>query len=184
MTNMKIPKTEFKNIIKECLKELINEGALDHMVGGMVGERAGMVQQQVALNDPRVRMAAMASGGGNPQQTQLMEQIFADAALNSLPQQMRNEQPNMMNFMNNATAGGQPQYYPQEQDFSSHPQAGFGRNPLPPRDPQAMQQQQRQGGPASRWAGLAFNSPISNRPSQGPGGVNGFLPGSSKAGGF
>jgi hypothetical protein len=130
-------------------------------------------------------MAAMASGGGNPQQTQLMEQIFADAAINSLPQQMRNEPPNMMNFMNNVEgmAGGgfpqqqqQPQFYPQQQ--------AYARNPLPPRDPQAVMQQQAGGAPVSRWAGLAFNSPISNRPAQGPGGVNGFLPGSSKTGGF
>ena len=64
-----------------------------------------------------------------------------------------------------------------------------GRNPLPPRDPQAVaalqaavtnhvQQQQ----PVSNWARLAFNKPISNRPAQSGGGFGGggHLPGAKK----
>ena len=70
------------------------------------------------------------------------------------------------------------------------PSSGYvpqGRNPLPPRDPQAVAMLQQQvATPASIWARLAFNKPISNRPAQSGGGfgANGHLPGSSKKGSF
>ena len=70
---MKIQKTEFKAIIKECLKELVAEGALDHMVNGVLAERSTFVQQQALMQDPRIKMAA----AGNP----IMEQIFVDTVL-------------------------------------------------------------------------------------------------------
>ena len=166
---MKIPKAEFKSIIKECLKELINEGAIDHMVGGMADERAMAVQHNNMLQDPRVRAAASQTAGGNPQQTALMEQIFADTALNSLPHHMRNEVPGQGSGINLAAI---------DESFSSSKQHLPQRNPLPPRHAQQQSQQRQAGSPASRWANLAFNSPISNRPSGG--GSAGHLPGSKK----
>ena len=168
---MKIQKTEFKAIIKECLKELVAEGALDHMVTGMVTERASTIQQQAMMQDPRIVATAYQTAGGNPQQAALMQQIFADTALNTLPQHMRNEVPGAgmgvnLNMINEQPMPSSTGYLPQ-------------RNPLPPRDAMSLQQQQG-GSPASRWANLAFNSPISNRPGGSTTGGTGFLPGSKK----
>lgn len=167
---MKIQKTEFKAIIKECLKELIAEGALDHMVGGMLAERSNVLQHQAVMQDPRIKMAA----GGNP----IMEQIFADTAVTSLPQQQQGIMPNGMPLASgvNLNMLGEAGMVPQ------------GRNPLPPRDPNAVAslqqqyQQHEQQNPASTWARLAFNKPISNRPAQSGGGFGGggHLPGSRK----
>lgn len=171
---MKIQKTEFKAIIKECLKELVAEGALDHMVGGMLAERSNVLQQQAVMQDPRIKMAA----GGNP----IMEQIFADTAVTSLPMQQQGIMPNGMTLpvgVNLNMLG---------ENLSSPSSLGYvpqGRNPLPPRDPNAVaalqQMAQPQQTPASTWARLAFNSPISNRPGgpRGSGG-EGHLPGSKK----
>jgi hypothetical protein len=164
---MKIQKTEFKSIIKECLKELINEGALDHMVGGMTSDRSQAVQQQAILSDPRIRMAAMQSSGGNAQRAEIMEQIFADTALNSLPEQqaasnrLGNGMPIPQSMLNESTGNGN---FPQ-------------RNPLPPRESAATTQRP---GFASDWARLAFNAPISNRPQSGSSASSGFLPGAKK----
>lgn len=159
---MKITKNEFKSIIKECLQELIAEGALDHMVGGMIAERT----QQTMMQDPRIRMAAMQAAGGNPQQANIMEQIFADTAMTSLPQQASNMLPNGMSLPPGMNMG----------------MLGEVRAPLPPRDPSWTPPQQAQPqsqGPATNWARLAFNSPISNRPG-GPRTSGDFLPGSKK----
>jgi hypothetical protein len=169
---MKIQKTEFKAIIKECLKELVAEGALDHMVNGVLAERSTFVQQQALMQDPRIKMAA----AGNP----IMEQIFADTAVTSLPQQQQGLLPNGMTLPAGVNMGMLGE------NLSAIQQ---GRNPLPPRDPQAvaaLQQQysqQQTQAPANTWARLAFNKPISNRPSQsggGFGGGSGHLPGSKK----
>lgn len=165
---MKIQKTEFKAIIKECLKELVAEGALDHMVNGLVTERAMTVQQQALAQDPRVKVAA----SGNP----IMEQIFADTMMTSLPQQQQGIMPNGMPLATGVNLAILGENIPQ------------GRNPLPPRDPQAVAmlqqqyQQQQVQNPASTWARLAFNKPISNRPAQSGGGFGGggHLPGSKK----
>ena len=171
---MKIQKTEFKAIIKECLKELVAEGALDHMVGGMLAERSNVLQQQAVMQDPRIKMAA----NGNP----VMEQIFDDTAVTSLPMQQQGIMPNGMTLpagVNLAMLG---------ENLSSPSSLGYvpqARNPLPPRDPNAVaalqQMAQPQQTPASTWARLAFNSPISNRPGgpRGSGG-EGHLPGSKK----
>ena len=174
---MKIQKTEFKAIVKECLKELVTEGALDHMVGGMLAERANILQQRNVMQDPRIKMAA----GGNP----IMEQIFADTAVTSLPMQQQGIMPNGMTLpagVNLALLG--------ENTAPSSPSFGYvpqGRNPLPPRDPNAVaalqqqyQQQQTQQSSASTWARLAFNSPISNRPGGPRGTGEGHLPGAKK----
>ncbi len=165
---MKIQKTEFKAIIKECLKELVAEGALDHMVSGLLAERSQVVQQQALLQDPRIKIAA----GGNP----IMEQIFADTAVTSLPQQQHGIMPNGMPLATGVNLAMLGEAAPQ------------GRNPLPPRDPQAVAnlqqqyQQQQVQNPTSTWARLAFNKPISNRPAQSGGGFGGggHLPGSKK----
>lgn len=168
---MKIQKTEFKAIIKECLKELINEGALNQILAGVLSEQTTVPTQQTMAVNPLVKAAAYQTAGGNPQQAALMEQIFADTAVNSLPNHMRNEMPgagaNLASLQEGMIPSPPSGYLPQ-------------RNPLPPK--QAVQPQQ-QATPASRWANLAFNSPISNRPTQGAG-ASGFLPGSSKKGSF
>ena len=165
-----MPKSEFKNIIKECLKELIQEGALDHMVGGAISEQSAMMQQQLAVQNPMVRAAAMQTAGGNPQQAAIMEQIFADTAINSLPQHMRNEVLGAGMGVNLAALNEQGMV----------PSTGYlpQRNPLPPRN--MVAQQQGPASAASRWANLAFNSPISNRPGNSAAGGAGFLPGSKK----
>lgn len=167
---MKIQKTEFKAIIKECLKELVAEGALDHMVTGMISERATNLQQQAVMQDPRVVAAAMGTAGGNLQQAQLMQQIFADTAVNSLPQHVRNDVP----------GGGMGINLSMINEQSSSPSTGYvpQRNPLPPRD--MVNTQPAGNGFPSNWAKLAFNSPISNRPGGSTGGGSGFLPGSKK----
>jgi len=168
---MKIQKTEFKAIIKECLKELINEGALNQIISGVLSEQSGVSVQQVAIANPMIKAAAMQTAGGNPQQAALMEQIFADTAVNSLPQHMRNEMPgigaNIASLQESMVAP--TPYLPQ-------------RNPLPPKQ---VVQQQTPITATSRWANLAFNSPISNRPQHGASsGTTGFLPGSNKKGSF
>lgn len=170
---MKIQKTEFKAIIKECLKELINEGALNQILAGVLSEQSSVATQQYAASNSIVKAAAMQTAGGNPEQAALMEQIFADTAVNSLPQHMRNEMPSMganlaslQEGMNMNMFSSPSGYLPQQ------------RNPLPPKQ---MVQQQAPVTSASRWANLAFNSPISNRPSHGAGSSPaGFLPGAKK----
>lgn len=160
---MKISKVEFKGIIKECLKELISEGALDYMVGGMIAERA-------AMQDPRVQQAASMGVG------LIEQQVYADTMMNSVPEQQNagNRLPNGMQLPQgmNMNMIGVPL------PNGIVPTTGYvpQRNQLPPRDPnaptlqqQALQeqynrQQQTQGGPATNWARLAFNKPISNRP--------------------
>lgn len=178
---MKVQKAEFKAIIKECLKELVAEGALDHMVAGVISERSQVVQQQTMLNDPRIKMAA----GGNP----IMEQVFADTAIHSMnPQQ---QQPVQMPYGLNPDMVGQS-LNPAMLNYAAPQQQMIpqGRNPLPPRDPQAVAALQaavsghineNQQQPVSNWARLAFNKPISNRPAQSGGGFGGgHLPGTKK----
>lgn len=171
---MKIQKTEFKAIIKECLKELINEGALNQIISGVLSEQSDVAAQQAAISNPMIKAAAMQTAGGNPQQAALMEQIFADTAVNSLPQHIRNEMPgigaNIASLQEGIVSSLPSGYLPQ-------------RNPLPPK--QVVQQQQAPVTSASRWANLAFNSPISNRPHGAGSGPTGFLPGqATKKGSF
>jgi hypothetical protein len=171
---MKIPKTEFKAIIKESLKELINEGALDHILAGLLSEQASTMQQYAAMNDPRVKMAAAQIAGGDPRQSKLMEQILADTAMNTLPEQQsaNSRLPNGMPMPGNMMS--------EMQGYNMPSGMGVPRNPLPPRE--MVQQPQQQGrGFVSEWARLAFNSPISNRPQSGAAGApGGFLPGAKK----
>lgn len=172
---MKIQKNEFKAIIKECLKELINEGALNPILSGLLSEQSsGDVfkdQQQIPVNNQLIKAVAMQTAGGNPKQAEIMEQIFADTAVNSLPYHMRNEMPGSgANIASLSEGMVTPSY---SQNTFTPP-----RNPLPPRE---LTQQQPVTA-ASRWANLAFNSPISNRPSShgvGPG-ASGFMPGAKK----
>jgi hypothetical protein len=162
---MKIQKTEFKAIIRECLKELITEGALDHMVGGMMSERSMAVQQQAMMSDPRIQQLSTDS---------YQAQIFAETAMNS--DHVR--QAGSTSIMGGA-AMMQEQYGAQVPTYATQQ-----RNPLPPREQQqAMQQQGGQQQPASRWANLAFSKPLSNRPSSGGGPGGTHLPG-SKMGSF
>ena len=175
---MKITKTEFKSIIKECLQELVSEGALDHMVARVITER-------VAMQDPRVRAAAFQAAGGNLGQANIMEQVFADTMMNTLPQQQHAQNmlgngmalpPGMQVGMMGEVVYSDPQQMMQQQPPQQQQYSVQGRNPLPPRDPHQTQQPQT----ASTWARLAFNSPISNRPGGARGGDPAHLPGSKK----
>lgn len=158
---MKIQKTEFKTIIKECLKELVNEGALDHMVGNMMAERSIGAQHQAMMSDPRIQQLS-----SDPYQAQ----IFAETAMNA--DHIR--QAGAVNNIGSAMMMMGEQYAPNN-GYASQ------RNPLPPRDQQqvTMQPQQGNGQPiSSRWASLAFSKPPSNRPSGAAGGMGGtHLPG-------
>lgn len=183
---MKIPKAEFRAIVKEALQELISEGALDHLVHGtLMTERPHLYaqhqpqQQGMMLHDPAMRAAAMQAAGGDPQQFAVMEQVFADTAMNSVPFHMRNDpSPGMMGGQG---GGG---YYPQQQQMPPAYAPQY-RNPLPPLQQQPAPSGPPQGpgpggAPQNRWAHLAFQSPISNRPQSGGGSSGGFLPGSKK----
>lgn len=155
---MKIQKTEFKTIIRECLKELINEGALDHMVGNMMSERSMAVQQQTMMSDPRIQQLS-----SDPYQAQ----IFAETAMND----HHVRQAGATNNMGAAMMMGEQYAAPVPVGYT--PQ----RNPLPPRDQQQMMMQGSGNQPTSRWASLAFSKPPSNRPSAGGLGGAGHLPG-------
>lgn len=197
---MKVTKSDLKNIIKECLTEMISDGSLNSAISAVITE-------QVAMQNPAIRSAAMAAGGGNPQQTSIMGQIFADTAMNH-----GNDEAVAMSRLSNTMAIQQQMAFPpaQQQVMMGMPQQqmlmqegmpGFGlsmpRNQLPPADPNAMAQfqaqqnmavqhhQQQQSPFVSNWARLAFNSPISNRPKSGAaGGSGGFLPGQRTGGQF
>lgn len=167
---MKIQKTEFKAIIKECLKELINEGALNPILTGLFSEQANTPVQQIPVNTQLIKAAAFQTAGGNAKQAEIMEQIFADTAVNSLPYHMRNELPGTGANIASLNEG-------MVAPVTSNNNYVPPRNPLPPKEVVPSQATT----PASRWASLAFNSPISNRPTQGAGvGTSGFLPGTKK----
>jgi len=67
---MKITRSELKSVIKECLKELITEGALNSQ----------MPQQQMMIN-PMAQNRIQSLAGGN----QLMENVLAETLMNSEP---------------------------------------------------------------------------------------------------
>lgn len=202
---MKVTKSDLKNIIKECLTEMISDGSLNSAISAVITE-------QVVMQNPAIRSAAMAAGGGNPQQTSIMGQIFADTAMNHgndeavamsrLSNTMAIQQQMAFPVQQQAMMGmPQQQVFPQQQQMlMQEGMPGFGlsmpRNQLPPADPSSMaqfqaqqnmvvQHQQQQSPFVSNWARLAFNSPISNRPKSGAaGGSGGFLPGQRAGGQF
>lgn len=115
---MKLNRAQFKKIIKECIKELITEGAFDNVIKenvqpavprvaandfvGQVTQPSAQATQgapatsfsQVGHMTPNQRlrelsrMAAMHSSKGDQQQAAVMESIFADTAMTTLQKQM------------------------------------------------------------------------------------------------
>jgi hypothetical protein len=194
---MKIPRNEFKTVIKECLKELISEGALNNAIAQLIQTQGIPVtgMQGALPTDPRIQAVAqsVARNGGD---AKLYEAIFADAMgtmayQNGVDPQLM-MQPNNMNNMNmmqpmmsQAPMAGN--YYPQGYQQPMMPQYAQQmpmQQPMMPQQPQQqlMLHQQQQGGNISRWAQLAFNSPIKNRPDGDgalPGMGNGGSPGSN-----
>lgn len=166
MAATKINKSELKQLIREVFMEMVAEGKITS-------------QNQTP---------------GTPQATgSVIERILADTAMTSLPVAMQAE----------AAMGMQQGYgYPQQNPGYGYPQQGYGPpQPMPgygyPQQgygpPQPMynqgllppQQQPPTADPTKRWASIAFNSPIKNRPgseSVGFGNPDGFLPGQSMSG--
>jgi hypothetical protein len=163
-TTIKTNGKEFKALIKECLKELIMEGALNHLL-----PQHGQQSQPIQVVDPRVQYAAQVGaqvGGGN----KIYENIFADTMLNTLPQQQANDPQALMAnpyvqpmgmYNNNGYQQQQPQYIqPQQQQYVQQQpmqQPQFLNSGYQPQ--YAPQQPQH----ASNWARLAFAK--SNGPS-------------------
>ncbi len=135
---MKIQRNDLKAVIKECLKELISEGALNNTIANLINNQGipmtgmGMqpMQQNMQALDPRIQAVANSMAkNGNDQK--LYEAIFADSLgtvaqqSNADPLAMMNNQMNQgMNFnpgMNNFFQQGfsqqpqqmMPQYAPQ-----------------------------------------------------------------------
>lgn len=106
---MKLSKTEFKKILKQCIKELIVEGAFNNVIKENVGhvspEPARVASNDLVSNNQQqpsnnfnpftssvgqsspnermrelVRMTAMHSANGNEKQAAIMENILTDTA--------------------------------------------------------------------------------------------------------
>lgn len=190
---MKISKTEFKAIIKESLKELINEGALNGVLGQLIAEASmagGVSVQQHQMmgrqEDHRARVAAMAVGGRDTGLRNVLEEVFADTLQNTIPERHNQElkastgveladlQKYGVSFPTvNEAQSQQPAFNPSfvapQQQYVQAPVPQ--RNPLPPRDPNYQGQQagmlneSNGGGWVSNWQRLALGTPQSNRPS-------------------
>jgi hypothetical protein len=195
---MKIPRNEFKNVIKECLKELIAEGALNNVIAEMVNTQGiplNMQSNNVGYRqnpmtaDPRVQAAAkLLSKGGD---TKLAESIFADS-LQTVAEQNAMFDPNahqMQDIYNQGMMGmnGQ-QVMPQQGYYQNNYQQPMMQQPMMPQQgyyQNNYQQPQQQPGMLNGngnqpnnagmnvWAKLAFNSPIKNRPPMSTGGAGG-----------
>lgn len=188
---MKISKTEFKAIIKESLKELINEGALNGVLGQLIAEASMIggvpVQQQHQQENHRARIAAMAVGGRDSGLRNVLEEVFTDTLQNTIPERHNQElkastgveladlQKYGVSFPTvNEAQVQQPAFNPSfvapQQQYMQAPVPQ--RNPLPPRDPNYQGQQAGMlnesnggGGWVSNWQRLALGTPQSNRPS-------------------
>ena len=201
--NMKIPRSEFKVIIKECLKELIAEGALNNTISQLIQTQGipvnGMQQQQQMMQqnnmplDPRIQAVAQSAARGGD--SKLYEAIFQDALGTVAYQQGGDQQAMMQNTFDGMGGmggmGGQQMMMPQggsmnngyyNNGYPQQPQYMNMQGPMMqqqmmPQQPQQQLALRQQGGqpqsPAggmSRWAALAYNSPIKNRPASEDGG--------------
>lgn len=192
---LKISRSEFKSVVKESLRELIAEGAFNSMFTSLVLESQQQMVMQPAV-DPRIQAAAIAAARGNPKQTSVMNEIFMDTMMRTIPEREAQENNiaegvslNQFPMFQQAMQQQPPQQVPMlpPQAFLQPQQQAMPRNPLPPRDPNfqpPMPAGMLNEGAASPWARLAFNKPITNRPPGGfaPGG--GALPGMNKHNSF
>lgn len=189
MSATSIKKSELKNIIKEMLLEMIKDGSLNEVF--------------VAAS-PKIQAATANTNSTNKS---MLELAFADTAMNELHKHQQAVDPNQMlhafqqqqmnpnpmmngmfpqNNMVNVPPLGMGMMQPQQpQNWNNQqqmmPQQGWNNQQ---QMMQPMPQQPQQG--MNRWAALAFNSPIVNRPSKegSPllGAINeeGFLPGQGR----
>ena len=100
-------RSEFKQLLKECLLEILSEEPVIkqklHEVAAHNRKSSGnpnakqiarqmagadeFEQQNEAMLMEQINSMAMGAAGGNRKQAELMKAIFADTALNTLPQQ-------------------------------------------------------------------------------------------------
>ena len=193
---MKIQRSQLKEIIKECIKELLAEGSLNEMFVPQGNQQMLHMNQPKQQLDPRVRSVA-ASVGKTPKERAMFESILSDT-LNTAaeqqagevdPQYWNQEYQNQLQQQNNNTGmvhvpqinqmyGMQQQ--PQQPQYPAMMQQGYGNTGY-----QQQPMNNMGAGYSSPWARLAFNSPISNRPKDGVGVSNsGFLPGVNGSSGF
>ena len=92
---MKLMKSELKQVIRECLLEILQEG-----IGQIPQPRTAKLQTESSFTRPKqehdrnsiakdmaLRQAIKREAGGN----KMMEDIFSDTATNTLPSMMRGE---------------------------------------------------------------------------------------------
>jgi NACalpha-BTF3-like transcription factor len=173
---MKIHRSELKAIVKECLKELIDEGALNNIVREVIQTQQipiqninyGYPQQipNVGVSDKVKKIAG--SIAKTSEEAKLYEAIFSDSEFTMKQQTGADLDP--LNIIKNIQmqAPNQDYYFQQPQNYMHHQQ--------PQQQPQQQQFLHNIKGQAShtghtsnqlqasRWASLAFNSPIKNRP--------------------
>lgn len=110
---MKLNRAQFKKILKECIRELITEGAFDNVIKENVQAPTARLAPQdlvapghaapqqpfnsVGHMTPNQRLrelsrvAAAQAGKGDPKQAAMMESIFADTAMTTLQHQLGTE---------------------------------------------------------------------------------------------
>lgn len=155
---MKLTKSEFKEMLKECIVELLTEGKLS--AGQLAGEphqqqgsRATFAQHQQEQQDngytantrlnEAVRATAMAVAKGDPRQSKMFESVFQDTAMTTLQEKLQADK---------VLAGG----------------GGYAGMPATPQQKESDEAQLNSFAAKGRWANLAF------------GGSNGKLPGGNQ----
>jgi len=150
VTVMKLTKADLKDVVKECLLEILSEGLgaaatsgrPQAMLGGsarnsgaatqsIFSEKTRGQQQSDRVATPQLREAIKRNSGGN----KVMEQILADTAATTLPTMLQNDRgPN-----------GAPPHTGGTEQFDATPEEVFGSDA------------------SSKWANLAFGgSPTKN----------------------
>lgn len=106
---MKLKKDQFKKILKECILELIGEGAFDKIINESIQtspklanastmneqanghshpyENVGQMSPNQRLKEI-ARMTAMTAAGGDSKQAAMLNAIFEDTAMTTLQKQM------------------------------------------------------------------------------------------------
>lgn len=90
LDDMKLLKSELKNVIRECLLEILQEG-----IGPIQSKNVSIPQeyrkpkteQKSVSKDLAIREAIKREAGGN----KMMEDIFSDTAANTLPTMLKGE---------------------------------------------------------------------------------------------
>lgn len=165
---MKLNVKQFKTLIKECLRELIQEGAFETMLSEAVIPKTHpnvpMPYQPHPGASPHVMNAVHeiveGMARGNPAMSAMMTEIFADTAATTLPMQNTND-PRLLN----RTMGGATQMEMNQFSQGMHmpvppqmqPQQAYGMHGVPMmKPPGVLREHQSVENPASRWAQIAF----------------------------